>query len=413
MAGERRKVVITGMGAATPIGIGVKKFWDHLLAGTSGIGPITRFDPSEVASKIAGEVSDFDPLDFMEKSEARRNDRFTQFAYAASEEALEDSGLDLDKIDRYRIGVIIGSGIGGLQTLLDQHDVLRTRGTRRVSPFLIPNMIPNMASGRISIRYKLKGPNMCTVSACASANHSIGESFKYIERGDVDVMLCGGAEAPIVELGVAGFVTMKALSTRNDDPLKASRPFDRDRDGFVIGEGAATIVLESEEYAMKRGARIYAQLSGYGCSADAYHIAAPDESGEGALKSMENALNDAGLRTEDIGYINAHGTATPSGDRAEVAAIKGLFRDSDVRISSNKSMIGHLLGAAGGVETIATVLTVLNGVIPPTINLDNPEFDLNFVPHKYEKKNVYAALNNSFGFGGHNASLVITRYEEK
>lgn len=218
------------MGAATPIGIGVKKFWDHLLAGTSGIGPITRFDPSEVASKIAGEVSDFDPLDFMEKSEARRNDRFTQFAYAASEEALEDSGLDLDKIDRYRIGVIIGSGIGGLQTLLDQHDVLRTRGTRRVSPFLIPNMIPNMASGRISIRYKLKGPNMCTVSACASANHSIGESFKYIERGDVDVMLCGGAEAPIVELGVAGFVTMKALSTRNDDPLKASRPFDRDRD---------------------------------------------------------------------------------------------------------------------------------------------------------------------------------------
>ncbi|MGQ9616131.1 MAG: beta-ketoacyl-ACP synthase II [Spirochaetota bacterium] len=410
----KKKVVITGMGAVTPIGIGVHKFWNNLIAGKSGIATITLFDPKNLDCKVAGEVKGFDPLNYMEKAEARRNDRFTQFAWVASEEAIKDSGLDLSKIDRFRAGVIIGSGIGGLQTLIQQHNLFIEKGPKRVSPFLIPNMIANMASGLISIKYKLNGPNMCIVSACASASHSIGEAFKYIERGDADIMLCGGTEAPIVELGVAGFASMKALSTRNHEPQRASRPFDRDRDGFVIGEGAAVLVLESEEHALKRGARIYAALSGYGVTADAYHIAAPEESGIGAMKCMENAIKDAGMKIESIDYVNAHGTSTPAGDRAEVKAITNLFGEQRYRlkISSNKSMIGHLLGAAGGIETIATVLTIYNGIIPPTINLDNPEFDLDFVPHKSVKAEVYAALNNSFGFGGHNASLVLTRYEK-
>lgn len=411
---EKRKVVITGMGAVTPLGIGVRTFWDNLIAGKSGIATITLFDPKNLDCKVAGEVKGFDPFNYMDKAEARRNDRFTQFAWVASEEAIRDSGLDLSKIDRFRAGVIIGSGIGGLQTLIQQHNLFIEKGPKRVSPFLIPNMIANMASGVISIKYKLNGPNMCVVSACASASHSIGEAFRYIERGDADIMLCGGTEAPIVELGVAGFASMKALSTRNHEPQKASRPFDRDRDGFVIGEGAAVLVLESEEHALKRGARIYATLSGYGVSADAYHIAAPEESGIGAMKCMENAIKDAGMNIESIDYINAHGTSTPAGDRAEVKAITNLFGEHRYRlkISSNKSMIGHLLGAAGGIETIATVLTIYHGIIPPTINLDNPDFDLDFVPHKSVKAEVYAALNNSFGFGGHNASLVLTRYEK-
>lgn len=410
----KKKVVITGMGAVTPIGIGVHKFWNNLIAGKSGIATITLFDPKNLDCKVAGEVKGFDPLNYMEKAEARRNDRFTQFAWVASEEAIKDSGLDLSKIDRFRAGVIIGSGIGGLQTLIQQHNLFIEKGPKRVSPFLIPNMIANMASGLISIKYKLNGPNMCIVSACASASHSIGEACKYIERGDADIMLCGGTEAPIVELGVAGFASMKALSTRNHEPQRASRPFDRDRDGFVIGEGAAVLVLESEEHALKRGARIYAALSGYGVTADAYHIAAPEESGIGAMKCMENAIKDAGMNIESIDYINAHGTSTPAGDRAEVRAITNLFGEQRYRlkISSNKSMIGHLLGAAGGIETIATVLTIYNGIIPPTINLDNPEFDLDFVPQKSVNAEVYAALNNSFGFGGHNASLVLTRYEK-
>ncbi len=412
---KEKKVVITGMGAITPLGIGIPQFWENLISGKSGIATITRFDPKNLDSKVAGEVKDFDPLNFMEKAEARRNDRFTQFAWAASDEAILDSGLDLDKVDRFRAGVIIGSGIGGLQTLIQQHDQFIEKGPKRVSPFLIPNMIANMASGVISIRYKLNGPNMCIVSACASASHSIGEAFKYIERGIADVMLCGGTEAPIVELGVAGFASMKALSTRNSEPEKASRPFDRDRDGFVIGEGAAVLVLESEEHALRRGAHIYATLSGYGVSADAYHIAAPDESGIGAQRCMENALKDAGIDIIGIDYINAHGTSTPAGDRAEVNAINSLFGEHRycLKISSNKSMIGHLLGAAGGVETIATVLTIYHGIIPPTINLDNPDFDLDFVPHRSVEAGVHAALNNSFGFGGHNASLVLTKYEEK
>ncbi len=365
-------------------------------------------------SKIAGEIVEFDPTDFMDKNIARKNDRFTQFAIVASDEAMEDAELDLNKVDRFRVGVIIGSGIGGLQTLIDQHDIFLEKGARRVSPFLIPNMIANMASGVISIRYDVHGPNMCAVTACASANHSIGEAFRYIQRGDADVMLCGGAEAPIVELGIAGFISMKALSTRNGEPQKASRPFDRDRDGFVIGEGAATLVLESEKHALARGAKIYATLSGYGVSADAYHVAAPEPSGRGAQRCMRNAIADAGLSVENINYINAHGTSTPAGDKSEVRAICNLFNDKvqDVKISSNKSMIGHLLGAAGGVETIATTLTVYTGTVPPTINLDNPEFDLDFVPHKSEQYEVGAALNNSFGFGGHNATLVIVKYEE-
>jgi len=411
---ERKKVVITGIGAITPIGIGKDVFWNNLISGKSGISKITLFDPSELETRIAGEVKDFDPLDYMDKTEARRNDRFTQFVIAASDEAMKDSGIDKDKIDIYRAGVIIGSGIGGLQTLLNQHNVYLQKGPKRVSPFLIPMMISNMASGVVSIRHGLKGPNMCVVSACASANHSIGESFKYIERGDADIMVCGGAEAPIVPLGVAGFINMKAVSSRNDEPEKASRPFDKGRDGFVISEGAAIIVLESEEHAKKRGAHIYAYISGYGASSDAYHIAAPEPTGVGAQKCMENAILDAGLNPEDVDYINAHGTSTPVGDKAEVLAIKHLFKDHayQMKISSNKSMIGHLLGAAGGAETVATTLTVKEGIVPPTINLDDPEFDLDFVPKKSVKADIRVALNNSFGFGGHNASLIITRYEE-
>lgn len=412
---SKRKVVVSGMGAVTPIGIGVKEFWKNLVGGKSGISRITLFDPEGFESKIAGEVRNFDPLDYMDKSEARKNDRFTQFVAAAAEEAVKDSGLIIEKIDRSRVGVIIGSGIGGLQTLMDQHEVYLKKGPSRVSPFLIPMMIANMASGYVSMRYKLKGPNMCITSACASGNHSIGEAFKYIERGDADVMLCGGTEAPIVPLGIAGFISMKALSTRNGEPEKASRPFDRDRDGFVIGEGAAVLVVESEEYARKRGARIYAYIRGYGVSADAYHIAAPDPTGFGASRCMENALKDAGFSFEDIDYINAHGTSTPAGDKTEVLAIKSVFKDKakKLKISSNKSMIGHLLGAAGGAETCASILTVYTDTIPPTINLDNSDFDLDFVPYKSLKGSVYAALNNSFGFGGHNAAVIVTKYDGK
>lgn len=414
MSTERKKVVITGIGAVTPIGIGKDEFWKNLIAGKSGISKITLFDPSELDTQIAGEIKNFDPLDYMDKTDARRNDRFTQFVIVASDEAIKDSGIDEAKIDNFRAGVIIGSGIGGLQTLMNQHNVYLEKGPKRVSPFLIPMMIANMASGVVSIRHSLKGPNMCVVSACASANHSIGESFKYIERGDADIMVCGGAEAPIVPLGIAGFINMKAVSTKNDKPEKASRPFDNGRDGFVISEGAAVLVLESEEHAKKRGAHIYAYISGYGASGDAYHIAAPEPTGVGAQKCMENAILDAGLKPEDIDYVNAHGTSTPVGDRAEVLAIQHLFKDhaNKIKISSNKSMIGHLLGAAGGVETVATALTVKNGVIPPTINLDDPEFDLDFVPGKSVKADIKVALNNSFGFGGHNASLIVTKYEE-
>lgn len=412
---ETRKVVVTGMGAVTPLGVGVKKYWENLVKGKSGIAPITLFDPVDIESKVAGEVKDFDPLDYMDKSEARRNDRFTQFIYVASDEAVKDSGLDFEKEDKDRIGVFIGSGIGGLQTLIDQHNVFLNKGPKRVSPFLIPMMIADMASGIVSIRYKLRGPNMCIVSACASANHSIGEACKCIERGDADVMVCGGAEAPIVPLGIAGFASMKAVTTRNDEPEKASRPFDRDRDGFVISEGAGAIILESEEHARKRDARIYALVAGFGASADAYHIAAPEPTGAGAYLCMRNALSDAGFSIEDIDYINAHGTSTPVGDGAEVNAIKRLFKEKayKLKVSSTKSMIGHLLGAAGGVESIATILTINNGIIPPTINLENPEFDLDFVPNESKTVDVNIALTNSFGFGGHNAAIVLTRYERK
>jgi len=409
---EKRRVVITGMGVLTPIGIGVKTFWENLIAGKSGIDRITLFDPDGFDSKIAGEVKGFDPLNYMDKTEARRNDRFSQFVLAAAQEAIQDAELNLEKIDKDRAGVIIGSGVGGLQTLIDQHQLFLNKGPKRVSPFLIPMMIANIASGVVSIKYGLKGPNMCVISACATANHSIGEAYRHIERGEADVMLCGGAEAPIVPLGIAGFISMKALSTRNDEPQKASRPFDRDRDGFVISEGAGVIVLESEEHAISRNARIYAELAGYGASADAYHIAAPEPEGTGAYKCMENAIRDASLTVDDIDYINAHGTSTPVGDKAEILAIKRLFGEkaAKLKISSNKSMIGHLLGAAGGAETIATVLTIREGIIPPTINLDNPEFDLDLVPHKSQKADISIAINNSFGFGGHNASLVIKKY---
>jgi 3-oxoacyl-[acyl-carrier-protein] synthase II len=412
---ERRNVVITGIGIVSPLGIGIEAYWKGLVQGKSGISKITLFDASNLDTQIAGEVSEYDPFEFMDKQEARRNDRFTQFAMVASDQAIADSAIDFDKIDRYRVGVIIGSGIGGLKTLITQRDLYLDKGPKRVSPFLIPNMIANMASGVVSIKHQLHGPNMCVVSACASSNHSIGEAFKYIERGDAEVMVCGGAEAPIVDLGIAGFVSMKAVSTRNDEPEKASRPFDRDRDGFVMGEGSAILILESEEHALSRGAKIYARLAGYGASADAFHIAAPEASGRGAYRCMKNAIEDAGIDITDVDYINAHGTSTPVGDKSEVNAVKNLFGEHayNLKISSNKSMIGHLLGAAGGAETIATILTLREGVVPPTINLDNPEFDLDFVPNRSVKKEINVAINNSFGFGGHNASLIITRYEKK
>ena len=412
---EDRKVVVTGMGAITPLGIGVKEYWENLIAGKSGVGRITLFDPSALDSQVAGEVKDFDPLDFMEKTDARRNDRFTQFISVAGDEAIKDSGLDMEKLDKDRAGVIVGSGIGGLQTLINQHNVFIEKGPKRVSPFLIPMMIADMASGLVSIRYKLRGPNLCTVSACASGNHSIGEAFKCIQRGDADVMVCGGAEAPIVPLGLAGFISMKAVTTKNDEPEKASRPFDKDRDGFIIAEGAAALILESEDHAVKRGARIHARVAGYGASADAFHIAAPEPSGAGAYLCMKSALKDAGMDIDAIEYINAHGTSTPVGDGAEVNAIKRLFGEKayDIKISSVKSMTGHLLGAAGGIEAVATIQTIKEGIIPPTINLDNPEFDLDFVPHEKETMEVSTALTNSFGFGGHNAAIVLTRYERK
>ncbi len=409
-----RRVVVTGLGTVNPLANDVPGYWQALLKGENGIGRITRFDVTGLPVQIAGEVKNFDPLQRLSRKEIRRQDLYTVFALYATVEALEDAAL-LDSVDPYRVGVLIASGIGGVITLEQELRKLVAHGPEKVSPFLVPMMIPDMASGAVAMKYGFKGPNFCVVSACASSTNGIGEAYRMIQRGDADVMIAGGAEAPLTPLAVAGFSNMRALSTRNDEPHKASRPFDAERDGFVMGEGAGIVVLESLEHALQRGARIYAEITGYGATEDAYHITAPHPEGEGAYRSMLLALESAGLKPEDIGYINAHGTSTPLNDRIETQAIKRLFGEHAYRIpiSSTKSMIGHLLGASGGAEFIATVLSVYHQKVHPTRNLEHPdpECDLDYVPEGAREVSIRHALTNSFGFGGHNASLVVSRFE--
>jgi len=402
------------MGIVTSLGSDLETFWNNLVAGKSGVSRIESFDVSEYPTQIAAEIKDFNPEDYIDRKEARRMDRFVQFAVAAGKMAVQDAGLELGvNVDSERVGVIVGSGIGGLGTWEEQHSILLEKGPKRVSPFFIPMMIANMASGQISMSIGAKGPNTTAVTACATGTHSIGDSFKLIQRGDADAMICGGAEATIRPTGLAGFCSMRAMSTRNDEPEKASRPFDAERDGFVMGEGSGVLVLESLEHAVKRGARIYAEVIGYGMSGDAYHITDPDP--DGAARCMQRALKDAGIEPEAIDYINAHGTSTPVGDRSETLAIKKAFGDHAYKlaVSSTKSMTGHLLGAAGGIESVILALTLKNGVIAPTINLENrdPECDLDYVPNAARKSDVKTALSNSFGFGGHNATIVMRKYE--
>src|SRR5712691_283797 len=419
---DTRRVVVTGLGALTPVGNTAEEFWSALKQARSGVGPITKFDASvknaqgEYAypTRIAGEVKNFDPLQYVDKKEARRLDPFLQYAMACGVMAVEDAGLDTTKVDGTRFGVLIGSGIGGIQTLLATHDTLNEKGPDRVSPFFIPMMIVNMASGLVSMRFGAKGPNSAVITACATGNHAIGDSFKIIQRGDADVMIAGGAEAIVVPLTIAGFCSMKAMSTRNDEPERASRPFDAERDGFVCSEGAGILVLESREHALRRDARIYAEVRGYGMSGDAHHMTAPDPEGDGAARSMAAALRDAGTAPEDVGYVNAHGTSTPYNDKFETMAIKRVFGEHARRlaVSSTKSMTGHLLGAAGGIEAIATVLTLHHGILPPTINYEHPdpECDLDYVPNQARKQDVELAASNAFGFGGTNATLVFGKH---
>ncbi len=410
----KKRVVVTGMGAITPIGIGKDEYWQALLAGKPGITRVTRFDPSDYATQIAGEVKNFDPGNYMDKKEARRMDRFTQFALAGAKLAIEDSGLNLEAEDLDRIGTIIGTGIGGMETLHDQYKVLFEKGPNRISPFFVPMMIANMASGQTSISFGLRGPCMCVVTACATATNSIGEAFRIIQHGDADVMVTGGTEATISPAAMAGFCSMKALSSRNDEPAKASRPFEKDRDGFVMGEGSGVVVIESLEHAQARGARIYAELVGYGTNADAFHITAPAPEGVQQAKCMELAIKDAGVAPSVVDYINAHGTSTPLNDKNETQAIKTLFgaHAYKLSISSTKSMTGHLLGAAGGIELIAAALSCQNDIIHPTINYEtpDPDLDLDYVPNTAKKKVVNYALSNSFGFGGHNATLLVKKF---
>jgi 3-oxoacyl-[acyl-carrier-protein] synthase II len=404
------------MGVMTSLGRELDTFWGNLLEGKSGVSLVESMDVSDYPTKIAASIKDFNPEDYLDRKEARKMDRFVQFAVVTSQAALKDAGISIgENADPERVGVYVGSGIGGLQTWEEQHTILMEKGPKRVSPFFIPMMIANMASGQISMLTGAKGPNSTAVTACATGTHSIGDSFRLIRDGEADVMICGGAEATIVPMGMAGFCALRAMSTRNDEPEKASRPFDKDRDGFVMGEGSGILVLESLEHAMNRGARIYAEVVGYGMSADAHHMTDPAPGGEGAARCMKHALRSAGMTPEDIGYINAHGTSTGAGDKAETAAVKTVFGDYayKVPVSSTKSMTGHLLGAAGGVEAVIIALTLKNGMIPPTINLDNPDedCDLDYVPNTPRKAEVKAAMSNSFGFGGHNATIILKKYE--
>ncbi|MFS0655930.1 beta-ketoacyl-ACP synthase II [Bacillus sp. 179-C3.3 HS] len=411
---DKRRVVVTGLGALTPLGNDVETTWKNAVAGVSGVGPITRVDSDQYTAKVAAELKDFNIEDYMDKKEARKMARFTQYAVVAAQKALEDSRLEITDDIAPRVGVWVGSGIGGLETFEEQFEVYSNKGARRVSPFFVPMMIPDMATGQISIALGAKGVNSCTVTACATGTNSIGDAFKVIQRGDADAMITGGTEAPLTKMSFAGFCANKALST-NPDPDTASRPFDKNRDGFVMGEGAGIIVLEELEHALKRGATIYAEIVGYGSTGDAYHITAPAPNGEGGVRAMKEAMRDAGLTAEDIDYINAHGTSTPYNDKFETMAIKEVFgaHANQLAISSTKSMTGHLLGAAGGVEAIFSVLAIKDSVIPPTINLDTPdeECDLDYVPNEARSKEVNVALSNSLGFGGHNATIIFKKYE--
>lgn len=409
----KRRVVVTGVGAVTPLGSNVETTWNNIKNGKSGIGPLTRVNADEYPAKVAAEIRDFNVEDFIDKKEARKMDRFTQYAVAASLMAVKDADLTITDENAPRVGVWIGSGIGGMETFENQFETFLNRGYRRVSPFFVPMMIPDMATGQVSITLGAKGFNSCTVTACATGTNSIGDAFKVIQRGDADVMVTGGAEAPITRMSVAGFCANTALST-NPDPNSASRPFDKNRDGFVMGEGAGIVVLEELEHALARGARIYAEIVGYGATGDAYHITAPAPGGEGGARAMKMALDDANLQPEDIQYINAHGTSTEYNDKFETAAIKSVFGDHAYKlaVSSTKSMTGHLLGAAGGVEAIFTVLALQENVLPPTINLEtpDPECDLDYVPNEARQREITAAISNSLGFGGHNATIAFKKY---
>lgn len=410
----RRRVVVTGLGCVTPIGIGKESFWEALTKGVSGVDFITKFDTSDYPTKIAAEVKDFQPENYIDKKEARKMDKFTQFAVAAAQLAIKDANINPEEIEAEKFGVILGSGIGGIETFEEQNQKLIDKGARRVSPFFIPMMITNIGAGQVSMYFNAKGPNSTVVTACASSTNAVGEAFKVIERGDANVMITGGTEASITPLAIAGFCSMKAMSTYNEDPKKASRPFDLNRDGFVMGEGAGILILEELEHALNRGATIYGEVVGYGMSADAYHITAPDPEGKGAARAMENALKDAGISYNDIDYINAHGTSTPYNDKFETIAIKKVFKEhaKELAISSTKSMTGHLLGAAGGVEGMACILAIYNDLVPPTINYETPdeECDLDYVPNEAREKVVNYALSNSFGFGGHNATIIFKKY---
>jgi 3-oxoacyl-[acyl-carrier-protein] synthase II len=410
----KRRVVITGVGVVTPIGIGKEVFWDALRNGRSGVGRLTFFDTTDYPCRIDAEVKGFDPEKYIDKKTIRRMDRFTQFAYAAADMAVKDAGLNQAKLDMERVGVIVGSGIGGLSTIEEEYTTLKERGARRVSPFLIPKLITNIAPGEIAIRWGFTGPNYAVSSACATSNHAIGDALRMLRYGDADVIVAGGTEAAITPLGFAGFCQARTLSTRNDAPEKASRPFDKDRDGFIMGEGAGIVVLETLKHAQARGAKIYAELSGYGATDDAYHITAPDPEGTAAVKAMQLALADAGVKPEQIQYVNAHGTSTILNDKTETKALKIVFGDhaKKLAISSTKSMTGHLLGAAGVVELVATILCIQNKTAHPTINYEtpDPECDLDYVPNKARSMEITCALSNSLGFGGHNAVLVVKKY---
>lgn len=411
----KKRVVITGLGCVTPVGTGKEDFWVNIKSGVSGIDKITRFDYTNYQTQIAGEVKDFTPEDYISKKELKKMDRFTQFAMVASKLAVADSELDLDSIDRNRMGTVIGTGIGGVETIEAQHKNLLEKGNRRVSPFFIPMMIGNMAAGQVAIEFGAKGPSTNICTACASGTNSVGDAFKIIQRGDADIMIAGGTEAAVAEFAVAGFCNMKAMSTNNDNPQQASRPFDKDRDGFVMGEGCGILILEELESAKKRNAKIYAEIVGYGMTSDAYHITTPAENGEGAARSMQVAINDAGIEPSQIDYINAHGTSTYYNDLYETMAIKSVFGEyaKNVSVSSTKSMTGHLLGASGAIEAIVCALAIKDNFVPPTINLENPGegMDLDYTPNKGKERVINYALSNSLGFGGHNATIVLKKYE--
>ena len=414
---NKRRVVITGMGVVTPIGIGLQEFWQGLMEGRNGVELITKFDTSKFDTKFAAEVKNFDPLNYLDKKAAKRLDEYAQFAIGSSTIAIDDSGINLEKVDLERFGVVFGSGIGGIKTLLDQHFAYFESGTpKKISPFFVTMMIADIAAGQISIKFGLKGPNYATTSACATSSHAIADAFILVQRGSADLMISGGSESAIQEMSVGGFNSMRALSTWNDRFKEASRPFDADRNGFVLGEGSASLVLEEYEHAKARGATIYAEIAGIGLTGDAYHVTAPAPGGEGAVRSMKEAIRDAELNPKDVDYINAHGTSTPYNDINETKAIKTVFNSHayDLVVSATKSMTGHLLGGAGAVEAVATILALTNNKIPPTINLTNPdpECDLNYSPHKPTDKKIGAAISNTFGFGGHNASILFKKVED-